>query len=159
MPRGGQNKKAEGLRLLEGKTRPGEGQKAKPVPKFPAKAPRGTPKYARQLWNKYAPKLTELGILRETDQPAWEVLCLTYETIKQSEAAVQEKGILIPGARGNELVKNPALSVLAAARQQFRLMWAEFGISPASRERLGIYLEESESEMEALLFKGYFPDV
>jgi len=80
--------------------------------------------------------LDRAGVLRASDVPAWEVLCLTYNSIRLAEEEIAKHGLLIPGARGEELVKNPAVSILNQARQQFRLQCQTFGLDPHSRERL-----------------------
>ncbi len=154
--RGGHNKKSGTLKLLEGKTK--TDTTPKPAPVFPKKAPRGTPKYAKKLWQEYAPILERLGVLKETDKPGWEILCLTYQTIRECEDQLRVEGLTVDGMKGGK-VKHPCISILNAARQQFRLMSQQFGLDPASRERLGVYVEESDDEMEKLLFKSMYPEV
>lgn len=96
--------------------------------------------------------LDRAGVLRASDVPAWEVLCLTYNSIRLAEEEIAKHGLLIPGARGEELVRNPAVSILNQARQQFRLQCQTFGLDPHSRERLGLSAELGEPDpMEALL--------
>ena len=155
--RGGHNRKSRDLKILEGTSKTADTSR-KPKPVFPKKAPRGFPKHARKLWSDYAPLLADLGVLRETDRPGWEVLCLTYQTIKECEDQLREEGLTVDGAKGGK-VKHPCISILNAARQQFRLMSQQFGLDPASRERLGVYVEEADDEMERLLFKSMYPDV
>ena len=96
--------------------------------------------------------LDRAGVLRASDTAAWEVLCLTYNSIKLAEDEIAKHGLLVPGARGQELVRNPAISILNQARQQFRLQCQGFGLDPHSRERLGVNLSEGEDHpMESLL--------
>ncbi|UNC92412.1 phage terminase small subunit P27 family [Candidatus Contubernalis alkaliaceticus] len=151
--RGGQNKKSSQLKILEG--RPVGDYSPKPAPIFPVKPPRGIfpkeAKFARQLWETYGPMLERCGIVTELDIPAFGNLCMTYETIRQSEVKIQEDGLLIEGRKG-EPVKNPLTSVLNAARQAFRLQAQEFGLSPHSRERLNVQQDPGKEEpMEKLL--------
>lgn len=96
--------------------------------------------------------LDRAGILRASDVAAWEVLCLTYNTIRLAEAELLEHGLLIEGARCGELVKNPVISVLNQARQQFRLHSQAFGLDPHSRERLGLTVALEEPDpLESIL--------
>ncbi len=151
MPKGGHNKKQNSLRLLEGREATNSPQT---TPIFPHEPPEGTPEFAAWMWREYAPKLERVGVLRETDYPAWEVLCLTYETIKQAEREIQEKGVLVPGKRGEELVRNPAVSILNQARQQFRLQCQQFALDPMSRERFDLADPDAPVDpMEELLSK------
>ena len=152
MPR----KKSENLKLLEGTSR-SDRQKNNPKPKpvFPANPPRGlvpkTAVYARQFWKQYASKLESLGLAREVDIPAFYTMAMTWQTIRECEELIAQQGVLVPGARGQEMVKNPAVSVLNAARQQFRLQCARFGMDPDSREKISVAVEEDpEDELEQL---------
>lgn len=96
--------------------------------------------------------LDRAGVLRASDVAAWQVLCLTYNTIRLAEDEIAKHGLLIPGARGDEIVKNPAVSILNQARQQFRLQCQSFGLDPHSRDRLGVNLSEGvDHPMEGLL--------
>lgn len=153
MPSGGHNVKSHKLKILEGRTNQGDSS-PKPRPTFPVSPPRGLPKHSRAFWKKYAPVLDRTGTLTEADVPAWTVLCNTWNTICQADQEIADKGLLIPGARGNEYVKNPAISILNAARQQFRLQCQAFGLDPFSRERLGVAVDTGEVDpMEELLSK------
>lgn len=149
---GGRNKKSAKLKILEGRPGTKVSTSPKTPPIFPHKAPRGTPKYAAEFWKVYAPMLDRAGVLRASDVAAFEILSLTYNTIKLAEDEIAKHGLLIPGARGDELVKNPAVSILNQARQQFRLQCQSFSLDPHSRERLGVNLSEGEDHpMESLL--------
>ncbi len=151
MPRGGHNKKASRLKVLEGRPGAKVDTTPKTPPIFPHTPPRGLPKEARQFWKKYAPMLDRAGILRASDVAAFEALATTYATIKNAEKEVAERGLLVDGARGG-LVKNPAISILNAARQQFRLLCSDFGLTPSARERLGGQVPPEEADpMESLL--------
>lgn len=150
--RGGHNRKAANLKILEGRTAGQVDRSPKTPPIFPHRPPRGTPKHARDFWKKYAPMLDRAGMLRASDVAAFEVLALTYNSIRMAEEEIAEHGLLVPGARGQEMVKNPAVSILNQARLQFRLMVQEFGLTPHSRERLGADVVQGEPDpMEALL--------
>jgi len=101
----------------------------------------------RGNFGRFTPRCwTGRGVLRASDVPAWEVLCLTYNSIRLAEEEIAKHGLLIPGARGEELVKNPAVSILNQARQQFRLQCQTFGLDPHSRERLGLAVDQGEPD-------------
>ncbi len=156
MPR----RKNAGLKLLQGTARPGRQRRPpRPDPVFPAHPPRGMiaaeAKAARWFWKNHAPKLEELGLAKEIDIPAFYVMAMTYETIVSCEDAIREHGVLVAGARGEALVKNPAFGILNAARQQFRLQCQQFGLDPNSREKMDApaQAEDPEDAMEKLLSK------
>ena len=150
--KGGHNKKAAGLRILEGRPGAQADRSPKTPPVFPHRPPRGTPKHAREFWKEFAPMLDRAGVVRASDVAAWEVLCLTYNSIKLAEDEITKHGLLVPGARGQELVRNPAIAVLNQARQQFRLMCQEFALTPHARERLGAEVAPGEPDpLESIL--------
>ena len=151
-------KKNEKLKVLQGTNRKDrEKNNPKPKPLFPHSPPKNMipkeAKHARKFWKDYAGKLEKLGLAREIDIPAFYTMAMTWETIRQCEELIAKEGILVPGARGQELVKNPAVSVLNAARQQFRLQCQRFGLDPDSREKINIATndDDDDSFMEFLL--------
>ena len=152
MPKGGQNKKPEGLKLLQGTHRPG-GKKQSPkvgsgIQQTP---PAWLPSYAKAFWRKYVRKLNKLGVLAKPDQAAFEELCLLYARIRECHETLEEEGLTVRG-RGDLQVKHPLVSVLNAAETQFRLLGAEFGLTPSSRGRLDIpEPSEEESKWDKLI--------
>ena len=104
----------------------------------------------RGNFGRFTPRCWTAGVLRA-------LMCrlgiiLTYNSIRLAEEEIAKHGLLIPGARGEELVKNPAVSILNQARQQFRLQCQTFGLDPHSRERLGLAVDQGEPDpMEGLL--------
>ena len=154
MPR----KKSEKLKVLQGTARADRQRntpKAKPI--FPHHPPRGmipqAASYARWFWKEHAGKLESLGLAREIDIPAFYVMCMTFETIRRCEDEIQRDGMTVDGARGNEKVKHPAISILNQARQQFRLQCQSFGLDPGSREKMDVTPDEPDynDPMERLL--------
>jgi len=151
MPSGGHNRKANKLHVLEGSDR--ADRSINPVEineKFTAEPPKWLPEYAKNFWNKNAPLLNQAGILTAADESAFEVMALTYNTICEAEKAIDREGLIMNGSKGGQ-VRNPAISVLNAARQQFRLQCQQFGLDPGSRERLGVQFESEMDEMEKIL--------
>jgi P27 family predicted phage terminase small subunit len=163
MPKGGHNRKSNKLKALEGGDR-ADRLNNPPVyiPVFPSEPPKHLPEYAKEFWCDVAPGLIRANLLTEADIKSFEVMALTYNTICQAEKCIDEEGLLIDGARGGQ-VKNPAISILNQARQQFRLQCQSFGLDPLSRERLNVPVQNGYDEMEYLLsgieFKKDFPGV
>ena len=151
MPRGGHNKKSNSLQVLEGRDRADRHKESVEIKEsFPVDPPDWLPEYAKLFWKKKAKILNDAGILTAADEAGFQVMALTYNTIIEAERAIDREGIIIVGDKGGQ-VKNPAVSVLNAARQQFRLQCQEYGLTPNSRERLGLQFEEEIDEMEKLL--------
>jgi len=155
---GGHNKKASGLKLVEGtarKDRVHRSPQSESV--FRQKNPPSWfPKLAAGFWRRYMPALDRAGLLTEVDQPQFEMLCLLYDRIVQAEEILLREGLLIDSAREDGAkIKNPVHTILAAAQNQFRLLGQEFGLSPASRARLDLVQGELfEEPMERMYFEG-----
>lgn len=67
--------------------------------------------FGKQLWSRYAPVLEKAGLLTAGDVPAFEQLCDEYDTIR----------------------RDPLNS---AARDRYRRLLIEFGLTPSSRSRI-----------------------
>lgn len=87
-----------------------------------------------------------------SDRDSFKVLCEVYGLISDCMKTLDQEGLVVEGT-GGAPKKHPASSVLNALLQQYRLLAAEFGLTPVSRERLGISPEFDEyREMEEWLF-------
>jgi P27 family predicted phage terminase small subunit len=149
MPR----KKPTALKLLQGTYRP-DRVKGEPKPRpLAPKPPRGLPKEARRWWRELAPKLEPLGLLTETDGPAFADYCLCLARLDAAERDIQERGLLVPGERG--MVKNPSCQLAREYRAAVQKWAARFGLDPQSRTGLDVKGDEKEvDEFEEFLQRG-----
>jgi phage terminase small subunit len=69
--------KPTALKVLQGTDQPSRRNPAEPKPARGAEKPAHLSVAASELWDEYAPMLTRLGLLRETDALAFEDLCET----------------------------------------------------------------------------------
>ncbi|MEV6662762.1 phage terminase small subunit P27 family [Streptomyces nigra] len=97
--------------------------------------------------------------LRETDRAAVAAYCLWKSALDTAAADIKERGSLVPGrssadaARGEGgLVKNPSVAAMRDASQQLRYWMRELGLTPDSRARQGLQIEEPESTDEDPIF-------
>ena len=141
------------LKVLHG-TQRADRQKNEPKPErvFPVKPPRHLklPEYAKKFWKENAPRLDRLGLLTEADIDTFYTLAMLYNDMRDNEDAIKQDGATVPDGRGG-VKKHPSYSVLNAVRQQFRLLAAEFGCTPASRGKLDLPGEQEEDELETML--------
>ena len=110
---------------------------------------------ALELWHTIGPRLEKLGLLTELDGAAFAVLCSQYGIMRQAAAEISTAGATTTDSRGTPK-KNPATSVYNQAAQLWRLMAADFGLTPLSRGRLDVHQVTDEearemAEMERLL--------
>jgi len=113
----------------------------RPLPKDepqPERAGAPTPpswlgQHGKRKWKELVPKLARLGLLTELDLGAFEALCSAYDRWRQAETSVKRDGMTYK--KGGIMRKNPAISIAAEARKEYRQLAGEFGLTPASRGR------------------------
>lgn len=111
----------------------------------PAKRPRGAPEprmpegltnEGRREWLRITRLLRDRGALDALDQAGLHDYLLCWERLRQCEAEIEARGVLVDGERGK--VKNPACQ-LARQYRDALLAWAkELGFTMTSRTRMGI---------------------
>lgn len=143
-------------------------------PKFEsadARVPKGKlPKEARELWRALAPQLARAGVLKKTDLPALEMLCLHYAVARAAlEKMLTDGKVEVEDAEGrlytvsddrlavvadtkDGIKKHPAVSVLRENSLAFRGYLAEFGLTPSSRVRIQTDSGEREPTLAEMLF-------
>ncbi len=132
--------------------------KAEPQPgDADIRVPKGRlPKEGRELWHVLAPQLAELGVLKATDLPALEVLCLHYAMVRRAWKIVEREGVTAESVSvaGTTVKKHPAASVLRENAMAFKGFLTEFGLTPSSRVRIKTDGAEKEKSLADLLFEG-----
>ncbi len=159
MPRGGRNKKPAHLRLVQGTLRADRagGPAPKPLPIAP-KPPRGLSSRARAMWRSLAPLLQRAGLLGELDGPMFQTLCEVYARCEAARRRLRalERRLGSSTTREHLLLVRKAESSVSDAEHGFRQVAAEFGLSPAARSRLDVYVptgsSAEEDELERELF-------
>ncbi len=148
--------KPTALKLLHGNP----GQRKLPVnePKPKPIAP-DRPKWltgeARKMWDRLAPELERLGLLTVVDGDALAAACQSYATWLECQLFMKKEGITyshanVKGERNSTL--RPEYYAADKALSQYKSFCTEFGLTPASRTRLGSPAEENlDDEMERLL--------
>lgn len=118
--------------------------------------PRGLDRSARRMWRRLAPPLEKLGLLTELDGPMFILVVRAWARLEGAERRLQQ--ILAPaGTLTDEharLVRKVEISV-ERAEHSFRLLAAEFGLSPTSRSRLNVPpMRDEDDEFEEFLSRG-----
>jgi P27 family predicted phage terminase small subunit len=113
------------------------GSSGKGTSKPKIKRPPGLSPAAVRFWNRHAPPLIEAGVLTRLDLDSFVQLCGVVSDIEACRKEIDKHGVLIPGV-GGTLKRNPAVSAIAQLYQQYRLYSEAFGLTPASRAKLGL---------------------
>ena len=99
-----------------------------------------------KLWKQYAPELEKRKLLDELSAPLFAGLCQQTATVRELNEILRRDGMVITG-RGGRQVPHPAFAALRSSQKICLQLMREFGMTPASRARLGI-VTSAESETE-----------
>ena len=94
--------------------------------------------------------------MKDTDLPAFEMLCLHYSLARQAWQMVEDEGITADTRDG--IKKHPAVSVFRENSMMFKSYLVEFGLTPAARVKVKSDSGEKEKSLADLLFEGVGDD-
>lgn len=123
----GRKPKPKALKILEGaqKCRINQDEPVYPSAGAP-EPPAWLGEHGKELWRTLYPLLNSAGVLSAADLPAFEQLCDEYHAIRQDPT--EDK-----------------------ARDRYRKLLVEFGMTPSSRSRLKVSAEKPKDELELFL--------
>lgn len=134
----GRKPKPTALRLLQGN--PGKRRINTNEPKPPAvetiDPPATLDGEARAEWERRAPQLLAVGLLTEVDLPAFLMYCQSWGRLQDAEAKLKSTGEVVKTPSGYPVI-NPFRTIANKALTQCQQFWAEFGMMPSSRSRVG----------------------
>lgn len=150
----GRKPKPTNLKILEGNPgkRPLPENEPKPAPILPD-PPTFLDAEAKKFWNEYGHKLHRLGLMTEIDGPAFAAVCQRYSLWVRCEKRLKSKGLIMKTETGYEQ-QRPEVSIAKNALADVKAFLTEFGMTPASRSKIDLKLDEKEEDqMEKLLSK------
>jgi P27 family predicted phage terminase small subunit len=124
------------LRLLRGN--PGKRRLPKkhaPKPTTGVVCPDELSEEAKKEWCRLAPELERLGILTVLDRAALAALCEAWADLVWALAAIRQLGRTATTEKGYEHT-TAAMQVKSQAVKQLKELSAEFGFTPAARDRV-----------------------
>lgn len=156
----GRKPKPTAVKVLAGNPGKRPLNESEPAPRAPTaqelRPPKGKlPRDGSELWRALAPQLAELGVLKHTDLPAFEVLCLHYAMVRKAWTMVAKEGLTSDTAMG--VKKHPATSVFRENAMAFKGWLTEFGLTPSSRARIHAEPGGEEESLADLLFRPVTP--
>lgn len=145
MGKRGPKPKPTALKLLEGCRADRIDHDAPNFPDGTLEPPGWLDEYGRGHWGELAPILRGAGLLSEGDRAALAQLCDDFSTIRKS---VEPPDDWVPGdyERMRALMTNAD-----KARDRYRRMLVEFGLTPSSRSRIKAAPEKPKDDMEEFL--------
>lgn len=128
-----------GLKLLQGRGNGTDsgGRKVKATPGFqrlPPKRPAGLSDVAGALWDEVVPQLQRLQLLTPQHGPALQLLCEAYARWRAASKQLADEKLTYTSAGLRKL--NPLVGVVERASAEYRAWCAEFGMTPASENKL-----------------------
>ena len=113
------------------------------LPRATGVCPDDMPKTGREMWNKFFPMLTSAGVLKESDMPAFEDLCLAWAHFKDADEKCKKKGLTQKTKDGYETV-SVWVHLRTKFQKEFKILVEQFGMTPTSRARI-------EADMPAMV--------
>lgn len=137
----GPPKKPTALKVLEGN--PGR-RRLPEEPKFrdgQVLCPPYLSKDAKLEWKRLAPELLALGLLKPADQSNFARYCEAHSRWKQATEFIRDNGLFCNVRnKAGEITSSfalPHVKIAEQAAKEARMYGAEFGLTPASRAKLG----------------------
>jgi len=98
--------------------------------------PEGMPEAATAEWKRMAPILSGYRILSDLDLTTLQAYCRVYARWLEAERLLDESGKLVFTTKSGYQAQSAYLSIINQCLKQMQSLMAEFGMTPASRERL-----------------------
>lgn len=155
----GRRPKPTAIKVLEGNPGKRPLNRAEPKPgSANTRVPRERlPMDGQRLWRDLAGPLADMGVLKETDLTALEMLCLHYSVVRQAFDVVKTQGLTVFAGEGG-LKKHPAASVFRENSAALKSYLVEFGLTPASRVKVKADNGEKEKSLAEILFEDIKQD-
>lgn len=111
---------------------------------------------AKAEWERVAPILADLGLLKVNDTSALEAYCKCWSRYIEAEKQMDELGSTIfqPSQKSKYIQQLPQIAIAQKYLKLCKDFMAEFGLTPSSRGRMQLPGENDEDEMETLFRKS-----
>jgi len=111
------------------------------------------PEDGQKLWRVLAPQLAETGVLKATDLPALEMMCLHYAVVRRAWDELDKGDLTSPTGQGS-VKRNPVVAIFRENSAAFHSYATDFGLTPSSRVRIKVEPVQREKTLAELLFDG-----
>jgi P27 family predicted phage terminase small subunit len=104
-------------------------------------------RYGKGFWNEYVPRLAGEGVFKNVDRPAFEAMADCYSQFRRAQKVIKKEGMTFETPNGY-IQQRPEVGIATKAKEQLRLMMAEFGMTASSRKRIGVSGGEGSGDGE-----------
>lgn len=105
---------------------------------------------AQAMYARLAPLMGQLGLLTEATCETFAGYCQCYGQWKNAAAIVKKEGLTYTSTTGAMRI-HPAAQYASDMTKQLRLYASEFGLTPASRNRVGVKVSKEADELDSFL--------
>ena len=142
----GRKPKPTALKVLEGNPGKRPLNELEPKPKKQAPScPSWLEPEAKKEWRRMAKTLESIGILTEIDKAAFAGYCQAYARWKEAEEFLTKHGTIFKTPSGY-IQQVPQVSIAQTYLKVMKDFASQFGLTPASRTRIQVATDNSESD-------------
>lgn len=158
--KGGGRRTPRQAKIIRGTFRKDRNPQREPEPEkiqIAPKAPKYLAKYGRELWKRLAEETVRCGILSIIDIASLDLLCSAYQDFREAYSAIHGTGKRMKGLgqylAGRNSQTMPEYNALKSSYATYKALAVEFGLTPASRNRIELepLKKPDEDPMEGLL--------
>ena len=106
---------------------------------------------AKAEWDRVAPILADLGLLKVNDTSALEAYCKCWSRYKEAEQQIDKAQSTIIKTPSGYVQQIPQVSIAHRYLKLAKEFMTEFGLTPSSRGRMQLPRDDFDDEMEELL--------
>ncbi|MDH4319937.1 MAG: phage terminase small subunit P27 family [Desulfobulbaceae bacterium] len=100
---------------------------------------------AKKEWKQQAKLLMEARVLTAADVSSFELYCVSYGKVVDTEKMIRKHGMFVRDPRGG-IMANPAIDLQLKLLSHCRQFMTEFGLTPSSRSRIHVAPAEKKDE-------------
>jgi P27 family predicted phage terminase small subunit len=112
---------------------------------------------AKAHWREVVPQLHAMGVLTRIDEDALAAYCQAYARWRRAEEFIQRNGDVFTTKGDDGKIKYvqqwPQVSIARHVQMTMLRLQQEFGLTPASRSRIGVMAGAEQDEFEEFLRK------
>ena len=106
---------------------------------------------ARKEWRRMSCQLHALGLMATIDKAQLAIYCQAWKTWVEAQENVEKFGMIVISPNSGYQQQSPYLSIANQAMRMLQSALVEFGMSPSSRSRIHVDLEDKKDELEDIL--------
>lgn len=135
------------LKVMKGTDRPDRVRDDEPQPVMATVVdpPTGMRSYGKRLWRELMPVLIRNNMLCETDHEVFAALCHAYDRYERARRRLPKVEKQCDPVEELDVIRRAEVSV-EKAENAFRILAIDFGLTPASRTRIGTSVTSDDND-------------